>query len=29
MSEELNDLCESISDKIMEIGLFTNLIEDG
>ena len=29
MSEELNSLCDTISDKIMEIGLITNLVEDG
>ena len=29
MSEELNSLCDSISDKIMETGLITDLIEDG
>ena len=29
MTEELEDLCETISDKIMEIGLLTNLIDDG
>ena len=29
MSEELNDLCEGISDKIMETGLLTGFIEDG
>ena len=28
MSEELNDLCEGISDKIMESGLLTGFIED-